>query len=309
MSFYKTAVRHDNAGTANLNNLQTNYSHFDPVEQFKNAMLDAGVSPPENIVADGGLHRFKINGKPNGAYVLHVDCRPAGFFQDFKRGVKVFWKMSGDRKVYSDAERHSYKMRCIEQEKQRQESEALDHAKAAKTSLYLWKKAVPAPENHPYLSRKRINPYGARLYRECLVIRIFDERKQLVNLQFISRDGVKRFLKGGKKKACFSVIGEANEFPIDVCEGFSTGVSLYEMSRNQTVIALDCGNLEAVARVCRKLYPDRAIHLYGDNDKSGIGQLSAESAASAVGGRVFIPEKVGQDWNDVFCEMLDEVNS
>jgi len=56
------------------------------IESFKAAILENGVTPPETIVGDGNLHRFKIDGKLNGAYVLHLDGRAAGYFEDFKQG-------------------------------------------------------------------------------------------------------------------------------------------------------------------------------------------------------------------------------
>lgn len=68
------------------------------IDEFKNAMLDHGVIPPDHIIGDGLLHRFKIDGKLNGAYVLHLDGQPAGYFEDFKQKIKSTWKGSGEKK-------------------------------------------------------------------------------------------------------------------------------------------------------------------------------------------------------------------
>jgi len=52
-------------------------------------MIEAIGAAPENIIADRTLHRFKIDGKTNGTYCLHLDGRPAGYFEDFKQGIKT----------------------------------------------------------------------------------------------------------------------------------------------------------------------------------------------------------------------------
>ena len=56
---------------------------LDAIEQFRAALLAAGIEPPKNMVADGKLHRFSTNGKRKddaGWYVLHLDGVPAGAF-------------------------------------------------------------------------------------------------------------------------------------------------------------------------------------------------------------------------------------
>ena len=43
-------------------------------ETVKNAMLDNGMTPPDAIITDGQLHRFKDeSGKQNCYYVAYVD--------------------------------------------------------------------------------------------------------------------------------------------------------------------------------------------------------------------------------------------
>ncbi len=96
-------------------------------EEFKNAMRDAGITPPDAIIGDSLLHRFKIDNKLNGAYVLHLDRHPAGYFQDFKQGIKVRWKLSGDYKPLTDAEHKAYAIERMRQTEQRQAKELAKH--------------------------------------------------------------------------------------------------------------------------------------------------------------------------------------
>lgn len=280
---------------------QRHYTLGDAKQQFTNAMLDAGITPPETIIGDGLLHRFKTNGKLNGRYVLHTDGRPAGYFQDFKQGIKVRWKMGGDFKPFTPAERRAFAIERQRQEIARQAEEAKRHDEAAIKARVIWPKSTPitAPSQHSYLLKKHVNPHNARLYGDALAIPIYNECRQLVNLQFINADGAKRFLTGGKKKGCFSVIGklEATD-PILIPEGWATGASLHEHTGHFVIVAMDAGNLEPVALAVRRLYPDREIVLCGDNDLSGVGQKAAKAAALAVGGKYILPATVGHDWND-----------
>ena len=272
------------------------------IEQFKNAMLDNGITPPEFIIGDGQLHRFKIDGKLNGAYALHLDGRAAGYFQDFKQGIKENWKADGKFQPLSDMQRRQFAIERQRQEAERNTEEAAKHKSAADKARYIWSRSSSAMPTHHYLMTKRVKPHGLRVGRNnTLIVPIYDETKALVNLQFISETGGKMFLSGGKKKGCFSVIGNAplaNSANLLICEGWATGASLHESTGHFTVVALDAGNLESVAIVIRKLYPTAEIIICGDNDESGTGQKAAKSAALAVAGKYIIPATVGQDWND-----------
>ena len=192
------------------------------------------------------------------------------------------------------AERHT-------RENERKADEEYRHATAAKKALMIWELAtiIINQSEHPYLVRKRINPNGARIYKGCLVIAIFNQYAEIVNLQFIADDGVKRFLTGAKKKGCFSLITNGkNKFIIQICEGWGTGCSLFQTTGFYTIVALDAGNLTEVAKLIAGLYPESKIVICGDNDRSGTGQKAAKAAALACRGRYILPATVGHDWND-----------
>lgn len=290
------------AHTANVgsnNDMQQDYyTPGDALGQFKTAMLDAGITPPETIISDGTLQRFKIDGKLNGAYTLHLDSRPAGYFEDFKQGIKHYWKQSGNFIPLSDYQRKELTKKRHDDEIQRQVEELAKHDAAAKKSAYTWNSANPAPANHPYLVKKRIQSHGARLGRDnTLIIPLYNSGRELVNLQFISEIGGKRFLSGGKKKGCFYCL-ESDTNKILICEGFATGASLFEDSGYLTVVAFDAGNLKEVAISIKALYPCAEIVICADNDKSGVGEKKAREAALAIGGKYIIPPALG-DFNDM----------
>ena len=71
----------------------------DAINSFQAAILDAGINPPNTIIGDGMLHRAHCEGDRAGsknlAYILHLDGRPAGWFQHFAKGVSATWSASG----------------------------------------------------------------------------------------------------------------------------------------------------------------------------------------------------------------------
>lgn len=255
--------------------------NYEIIDSFKQAMLDVGITPPDEIIPDGHLHRFKIDGKLNGAYVLHLDGRAAGYFQDFKQGIKETWKAEGYTKRLTDAERRAFADQRRIDEAKRKAAEAAKHTIAANKAKYIWQNAKPATD-HPYLTRKHIKPYGARLGRDnTLILPLLDERLELVNLQFIQEDGTKRFLTGGRKRGYFWWIGKPSDRVL-ICEGFATGASIYETTNEQCFVAFDAGNLLPVAQVLRAKKPNSEIIVMADNDISGVGQKKAREAALAL---------------------------
>ncbi len=83
----------------------------DPVTEFGEAIAAAGLTPPENILADGKLHRFAPNGKRGddaGSYVLYVDGNPAGWFGDYRTGVNQKWRANRRRLPSTPEERSAY---------------------------------------------------------------------------------------------------------------------------------------------------------------------------------------------------------
>ena len=301
----KNALSHKGAGVtakAHFNTFALNHS---VIEQFRLAMQAAGIFYSGDILPDGKLHRIRSqdhkNGSLNCAYLLHIDGRPAGYFENWKTGTKKKWK-SGKVSAVS----HAFTKQINEARILRQKEQLQRHSAAAIKAVNIWSRSKPITKqsDHAYLSSKHIQSHGARLYGDALVITIYNESDELVNLQFINSHGEKRFLSGGRKRGCFHIIGDISE-RILICEGYATGCTLFEESGQRVVIAFDAGNLLSVSKNIRKLFPDSEIIICGDHDlgtkeyPAGIGQTKAREAALAIGGKVLIPTVPGTDWNDV----------
>ena len=279
-------------------NYNTSSHQHSAIDQFRQAMQMAGIYFSGEIIADGRLHRFHIEGQKmgtkNGAYILHLDDHPAGWFLNYTTGQSQNWRGSGRAQLSN-----SNIQQIREVKRQREEEIRLMNEDTAKKAKYIWSQSKPIArrENHKYLVTKGIQQHGARVYRESLVIPIYNESDQLVNLQFISAEGKKLFLSGGRKRGCFHILGDLTQ-KILICEGFATGASLFEDQGRRVIVAFDAGNLLPVALNIRELSPNAEIIICGDNDPSGIGQIKAKEAALAICGKFIIPPIPGQDWND-----------
>jgi putative DNA primase/helicase len=156
----------------------------------------------------------------------------------------------------------------------------------------------PSVSEHPYIKRKGIMPHGVKVFRGSLSIRDMDCNGALMlptklngkitSLQFINRDGEKRFLPGGEKGGYLIGKFVAGE-PVCVCEGFATGASIREATGYAVVVAFDAGNLRKIAEALRAKNPDAVIVLCADDDETGTGKRKATEAAQAVGGLLAMP--------------------
>jgi len=296
-------------------------------DQFREAIRAAGMTPPDNVAADGKLRRFAPNGKRGddaGWYVLHGDGIPAGCFGDWRTGVSQSWRADVGRPL-TTAEEAKNRARLEAIQKERDAEKAKRQAEVAEQALAIWEEADDASDDHRYLVRKGVKAHGCRIYRGNLAIAKMQCDGALIvplriasnlhSLQFLAPDDAppdddRRFLPGGPTKGPYFLIGsteEAKARGVIVCEGFATGATLREATGLTVMVAFTAGNLLEVATFAREKLPDAKIILAGDVDKSGTGQRAAIEAARAVGGVVALPaftpaelvaDKPPSDWND-----------
>lgn len=279
---------------------------MDHYHQMLVVLSDNGIELSEALNTNGLLNRYHNKGDKLGsknlAVIAHLDENPTLWAYNFKTGQTIRWSASGKPAPFTQAMRQQIEAdkakRLLEQQAR--------HDTAAIKARDIWAKSEPVTE-HQYLINKRIKPHCAKLYRGSLVIPIINSAGELVNLQFIGADGSKKFLTGGKKKRCFSLIGKyRNINPILLCEGFATGASLHQATGFLVFVALDAGNLEAVSKTISSLYHQSQIIVCSDNDVNLVGQQSAIAAVIACGGSALVPKKAGNDWNDVLSTMEGE---
>ena len=148
-----------------------------------------------------------------------------------------------------------------------------------------------------YLENKKIHSHGIREYKGSLVVPAYDQDGKLWTLQFISENGEKRFLAGGRKKGCFFTIGLLdNAAKIFICEGYATGATIYECTdKKPVVVAFDANGLKSVSEIISKKVPNAKIIICADNDcyhenNFNPGVEKAREAALSIGAQVVIPK-------------------
>lgn len=225
--------------------------------------------------------------KPNGRVTvgtLFHEARQHGYTPD--RGYK---QPSRAELAQQHRERDARIKASLQNEQQLRETAQIQAAE-------IWKQCQPAESHsHAYLTTKRINPYGARLYHGplvvagmrcdgCLIVPLRDIEGVIWTLEFISPAGEKRFLPNGAKRGHYFAIGKPSE-KIIICEGYATGASLYEATGDAVAVAFDASNLLAVAKALRAKYPDTALLIAADNDQwteGNPGTTRGREAAQAV---------------------------
>ncbi|MEW5789525.1 MAG: toprim domain-containing protein [Pseudomonadota bacterium] len=259
------------------------------------ALRAAGLEPVKHdLVLDGRIHRYRVvgdrAGSMNGWYTGHLSPVASAIFGSWKTGQTETWRAEAD-KALSPAERAEHRRQFEAMRRQRAEEEVQVRESARAKAARLWALARPADAAHPYLMAKRVKAWGIRQLRESLVIPVRNVAGQLHSLQFIGADGDKRFLTGGRLKACYCPIGR----PVDtllLAEGYATAATVYEATGHATACAFNAGNLAPVARALRSKFPTLRIVICADNDiatPGNPGLTKAWEAARAVQGWVAVP--------------------
>lgn len=264
-----------------------------PEAQLRQAIIDAGLTPPDRIVIDGAMHRFSSDGRPkddSGWYVAFPGPIPGGQFGCWRTGLSVPWRADIGRDL-TPAEHIAMTRHASEARKLREAEQAKRRESAADTAEAIWEKATPASDDHPYLMKKGVMAHGLRVTGDGrLVCPMRTPDGELSSLQFIDAEGEKRFLSGGKVTGAFYAIGEPSG-TIYVCEGVATAHTIFEATGRAVLAAYSAGNLSAVARHAATL---GQVVVVADNDLSGTGQREAEK----TGCRVVMPPVEGMDVND-----------
>ncbi|MBI4191599.1 MAG: DUF3631 domain-containing protein [Betaproteobacteria bacterium] len=264
------------------------------IERFRKAMSLRGIIAPADIVADGRIHRCDAegkNGKRDSSYLLHLDGTPAGGFENWRDGKGwEDWRADPERAM-SPSEETAHRQ-AIEAAQQARDGElAMRQTEARGCAAAIWQSATPAPDDHAYLAAKGIRGYGLRVHEERLVIPLLDTSGELHSLQFISGDGEKRFLTGGRVRDCCFAIGQP-DVSICICEGYATGASIHAATGQAVAVAFNATNLLSVAKSLRAMFPDLKLTLCADNDAwtdGNPGVNHATEAAQTVGALLVVP--------------------
>jgi len=283
--------------------------HSDITHKFQEAMQAAGIGIDEAPIADGVLHRFKVegdkNGSHNGWYVLHGDNNPKGCFGSWKLNVDETWSLKQFTE-YTPHEREEWGKQLAKVKEERKKAKAFEHEQARNEAKRLWNNAQPEIGGHKYLRDKHVNAHSIKTNGQQLVIPLRDTCGVIHSLQYINPNGSKKFLTGGAIKGHYYAIG-VPENTLVIVEGYSTGASIHEATGYAVAVAFNAGNLQSVAKALHEKLPNIALIIAGDDDQwteGNPGKRCATEAANAVNGKLVIPtftntESNPTDFNDL----------
>ena len=286
------------------------------MQKFIDSICAAGLTPPNSVEIDGKIHRFSSNGKKGdkaGYYCLHGTENDfiAGFFGCWRTGIYQTWSNYSKADFNNDRKWNEYQQALTASRNEAAKLRQAEAQIASKRAEKIWMKASPNVQDHPYLKRKGIKPYGLRVdQKNNLLIPVIDFDKKLHSLQQISADPEKKkyFLTGGIITGhFFLILGEGDVFYI--AEGYATAASIHEATGATVYVAFSAGNLLSVAKKLRESNPEAKIIIAADNDsltEGNPGLTQAKEAARITQSFIVWPEfevetqgKKLSDFNDV----------
>lgn len=271
-----------------------------PEIQFIDAIADAGLNPPADLILDGEIHRFSSDDdrrKKPGWYIGFLTPIPVIVFGCWKAGF-TSQKRAETGAKYTPADEMKLLSQIAEAKKKRDAERERKNELAVETIESTWPTFTPATPDHPYLKRKGIGAHGARVTGDGrLVVPLFSEDGELSSLQYIDADGNKLYHAGAVTGSRFWLIGELKQ-TLYIAEGFATAATIHEATNEAVCVAYSANNLSNVAGIMRAKYgATQDIVIVADHDVSGVGLNEATKASAKHGVRVVMPPILG-DAND-----------
>lgn len=243
------------------------------LNKFTDFVRDLGYTPSEGFQF---TQKFKwrsihISGdkrsKKLGSYwIIEDELGGFGQFIHWREGVHYTFSSKNEKPITDEQRKEWQRARKEAEEKEEQRQNLKRKALNRRIGKFL-KHLPPAPPTHNYIIKKQINPHNAYYYakRRCLVLPVMDG-DTYTSLQLIYENGAKFFLKGGKVGGSYLEIKGFEDETVILCEGYSTGCSIYDATGYTTICAWSAHNLEKVADKIVKDYPNSKIIIAADND-------------------------------------------
>lgn len=219
-------------------------------------------------------------------------------------------KAASQRRQQLDEQRHQH-----EQQRQQKEAAEAEQRRECFVSHYQRLSAQTTSGESEYLIARGLNGFTLPCLPDgAILLPLVDESGGIAAAQTITPQGEKKVLYGSAKRGAWHIVNQPQEVKeIIIGEGLATTLTAHLIRPDAlTVVALDAGNLQTVAETMRRLYPNAAIIIAGDNDwhepgelddngkpKVNGGKIFADKAAEAVNGAVSLPPThYKADWDD-----------
>ena len=271
-----------------------------------------GYSPSlDAIDIRNGYTRFDTakRGHLNGFFRIYI----------YKDSLVVYfgdWSIEGASYVWREKEA-SGEYKPITKEQNREITEALERQKeederVRREAIEIMKDRfddLPSLDSmdfiHPYLKKKGLTRSYIGKYdveKDVIVFPFYDSTGHLTGLQEIDEYGNKKIVRYSKKKGSYSLLRFKNTdySRVYACEGFATGISIFEATGAPVIVCIDAGNIEgAVHSACDYLniFSDDVV-IVADNDESGTGEEEARKACDSLQCSYIVIPYEGMDAND-----------
>lgn len=308
--------------------MRSNFDYDEIIHQFLNFLNGLGIQPYDerDIVIDGELHRYRTHDDKSynlsGAYCIYPEGLPAGFAQDWRKGIKATWKydtsdLDDEHQAYYNSE--EFKRKAEQERRKADEKRQQAKMERSEVAAQLWETLKEVPDDHPYLLSKHIQNYGLRYnpYMKALCVPLRNISGRIMSIQWIPDEPGqhKTFFKGAMLDGAFwclelFTIGHEDAGVILLGEGMATMAKVYELTNYPCVAAMSCHRLLGIASILRKAYPNCTIVICADNDLGteqergyNPGLREAKSVvkrgyADAVIYPKFESADKGTDWDD-----------
>lgn len=275
-----------------------------------------GLILDKEIVPDNGWQTWRVEGKDKerrGRTVLKEWTGSRG--DTFIVGIMGIWQGNSFDQVNLEFPKPTEEREVTRDElkamaaarkqliKQAEEGKKAEAKRAAELAAQVWRQCQPAVA-HDYLTRKQIQPHGARLLGPinldgiaglsndnrrtfkrnagALVVPMHNTAGNIQGLQLIAGSAKFFWPSGMSTSATFGLIGP---FPragvLLLTEGFATAASLAEATGLPCAYAFSAGNLCKAAREIRKAAPKLKILVAADDDYLTVGNPGCTEAARA----------------------------
>lgn len=265
----------------------------------------------DHLDGDSKWQRARTFSKPkkkNGSLYIFPGAK-AMILHDWQLNITKTWRPQG----YSFTHQDKVELNLIREAEKTKRIK--NQQKAIRRCKSIWRQSSSSASNHPYIIKKGIKPYIARVdHFNNLLISGCSIGGELKLLQFISTEGDKRFKSDAPLKGHAALIGDFhNASVVLICEGYATGCSLHEATGQPVVVAFNAGNLTVVSKAMAKVHPTTKLVICADNDhqterKTGVNvgldkaRMVAEQLNVMLLWPEFHPDNDGSDFNDIHCQ-------
>jgi putative DNA primase/helicase len=259
------------------------------------------------------FQRFKdasFPNKPHAIWVKILGNGEAALYGSWRDNIEFYWRNDKVKVLFDFREVFKRKAAKKKLEADRLQSQ---HS-AANKAAELYFNAPEASTEMPYVLRKKIIPYNARAHGNTILLPLYSANGQISSLQYIYSNGSKMFLKDGVVQGSALILCDKpiSEPPIRICEGWATGCTLFEYTREPIFVAFTAANVIRVA----EQFKDYPLIIYADADETGMkAAKQIASFSNAIIKSPIFPDKKPHltDWNDLHCffgkeTLLDQIN-